>query len=105
MLAGVVCLAFGPALALAQRPVPVNPNSKTPISPPGLAQPLGAGPFLYRTGEGQNIRVSVLARLAWPYGLAFLPDGDLLIAQRTGELRLMRKGSTTLQAVRASMAT
>lgn len=54
---------------------------------PGVIEPLRAGPFTYRTGEGQDIRVSVLARLPWPYSIAFLPDGDLLVSQRSGELK------------------
>ncbi len=33
-----------------------------------------AGPFTYKTGEVQDIKVSVLARLPWPFGLTFLPD-------------------------------
>jgi glucose/arabinose dehydrogenase len=56
-------------------------------SVPGIAQPLGDGPFTYRTGEGQDIRVSVHARLPWPYSIAVLPDGDLLVTQRTGALK------------------
>ena len=92
-------LALLPAISLAQRAVEMNATGYAPKSPPGLAQPLGSGPFNYRTGEGQQIRVTVLARLAWPYGMAFLPNGDLLITQRTGELRRMAKGTTTLQPV------
>ncbi|MET0280022.1 MAG: PQQ-dependent sugar dehydrogenase [Steroidobacteraceae bacterium] len=91
-------VALAPAAA-AQRAVPMNNGGGAPVAPPGLSQPLPPGPFLYRTGEGQNIRVSVLARLPWPYALTFLPNGDLLIAQRTGELKLLRKGSTQLAAV------
>ena len=67
--------------------------------PPGVGQPLGAGPFNYRTGEGLNIRVSVLARLPWPYAIAFLPNGDMLVTQRTGELKRIAKGSTAPQPV------
>ncbi len=57
-----------------------------------MAEPLGAGPFTYRTGEGLNIRVSVLARLTSPYAIAFLPNGDMLVTQRTGELKRIAKG-------------
>jgi aldose sugar dehydrogenase len=66
---------------------------------PGLGQPLPAGPFMYRTGEGQNIRVTVLARLPWPYALTFLPNGDLLIAQRTGQIKRIAKSTTALLEV------
>jgi glucose/arabinose dehydrogenase len=90
--------AFGAATALAQRAVPANPSG-SPTAPPGLSQPLPAGPFTYRTGEGQDIRVTVLARLPWPYALTFLPNGDLLIAQRTGEIKRMARGSTELRDV------
>jgi aldose sugar dehydrogenase len=91
-------LALCPAIGLAQRAVPASANG-TPKAPPGMAQPLGSGPFTYHTAEGQDIRVTVLARLAWPYGIAFLPNGDMLVTQRTGELRRMPKGSSALQVV------
>lgn len=66
---------------------------------PGLSQPLPAGPFTYRTGEGQDIRVTVMARLPWPYAIAFLPDGDMLVTQRGGELKRIPRGSNELRAV------
>jgi aldose sugar dehydrogenase len=92
-----VC-ALCPPMGLAQRAVPTGTNG-TPKAPPGLAQPLPAGPFTYHTGEGQDIRVTVIARLAWPYGIAFLPDGDLLVTQRTGELKRIPRGTTELREV------
>ena len=72
-----------------------------PVAPSGLDRiELGAGPFDYRTGEQQDIRVSVLARdLEYPYGLAFLPNGDLLFTERTGRLRIMRNGVLDPQPV------
>jgi glucose/arabinose dehydrogenase len=86
--AAVLGLGLAPLL-LAQRTVPVGGDGN-PVAPTGLqGQALPAQPVTYRTGEGQDIRVSVLARLRLPYGMAFLPDGDLLVAQRTGELRLV----------------
>jgi aldose sugar dehydrogenase len=83
----LLCIALAPAAALAAQ------------GPPGMSQPLGAGPFTYRTGEGQNIRVTVLARLTSPYAIAFLPDGDLLVTQRTGALQRIAKGSGTVTDV------
>ena len=35
----------------------------------------------------------MLARLPWPYSIAFLPDGDLLVTQRSGELKRVRKAN------------
>ena len=65
-----------------------------PVAPTGLAdQPLSAGPFNYHTAEGQDVRVSVLARgIAYPYSIAFLPSGELLFTERAGRLRVIRDG-------------
>jgi aldose sugar dehydrogenase len=79
--------------ALAQRSdVPFRGG--IPVAPSGLAdKPLADGPFDYATGEGQNIRVTVLTKaLSFPFTLTFLPDGTLLITQRDGKLRVMRGG-------------
>lgn len=88
-----------PATAFAQRAVTMNAAGSSPVAPPGITQPLGDGPFFYRTGEGQDIRVTVQARLPWPYALTFLPDGDLLVAQRTGQIKRMPRGSSGLLEV------
>ena len=90
----VAALVFAP-LAQAQRAVPLGEGpGGSPAAPTGLeGQVLGAGPFSYRTAEKQDIRVTVLTRLPWPFGMAFLPNGDLLVAQRTGELKRIAKGT------------
>ena len=56
--------------------------------------PLGAGPWTYTTYEkNQKIRVSVVARgLAHPWGLVFLPDGDMLVTERPGRVRIIHNG-------------
>jgi glucose/arabinose dehydrogenase len=79
-------------LAHAQREVPFRMG--IPVAPSGLAdKPLADGPFDYATGEGQNIRVTVLTKaLSYPFTLTFLPDGTMLITQRDGKLRVMRDG-------------
>jgi len=92
-------LALCPVAGFAQRAVTMNAAGTSPVAPPGLTQPLPPGPFTYHTGEGQDIRVTVLARLPWPYALTFLPDGDLLIAQRTGEIKRIAKGTAELREV------
>jgi aldose sugar dehydrogenase len=96
---GIAALLALPGLAAAQRPIPNGPEGY-PVAPTGLeGQPLGAGPFSYRTAEQQDIKVTVLARLPWPHGLAFLPNGDLLIAQRTGAMSRIAKGTTEVVPV------
>jgi glucose/arabinose dehydrogenase len=51
--------------------------------------PLGAGPWVYETAQ-QRIRVSVItADLVRPFSLAFLPNGDMLVTELPGRLRLV----------------
>ena len=55
--------------------------------------PLGAGPFVFDTAEQHKIGVSVVARgLSHPWSIAFLPDGAMLIPERSGQLRIVRNG-------------
>ena len=55
--------------------------------------PLGAGPFVFDTAEQPKIRVTVVARgLSHPWAIAFLPDGAMLIPERSGQLRIVRNG-------------
>src|ERR1051325_2249561 len=80
-------------LALAaQQAVPFRNN--IPVAPTGLAdRPLPKLPMEFDTGEGQRIRVSVVARgLTYPWSMAFLPDGSMLVTERTGKLRIIRNG-------------
>ncbi len=78
----------------AQQKVAVMANG-TPVAPTGLSgQPLGTGPFLYRTAEQQDVKVTVIARdLEYPYSMAFLPTGELLFTERPGRLRVIRNGA------------
>ena len=61
---------------------------------PGIpVPPLGAGPYVFDTAEQHNIRVVVVAQgLSHPWSLAFLPDGGMLVAERPGQLRIIRNG-------------
>ncbi len=55
--------------------------------------PLGAGPWVFDTAEQHKIRVSVVTKgLSHPWALAFLPDGDILVTERPGRLRIVRRG-------------
>lgn len=86
-------------LASAQRSVPFEFG--IPKAPEGLAnQALDEGPFVFATAEGMRIRVSVLTRdLEYPYAMLFLPDGDMLITTRGGELRRMRGDELDADAI------
>jgi len=56
--------------------------------------PLGDGPWVFETSEPvTRIRVSVVTKgLTHPFGLAFLPNGDMLVSERGGTLRLIHEG-------------
>jgi glucose/arabinose dehydrogenase len=76
----------------AQQQVPFRNN--IPVAPTGLAsRPLPDKPMEFDTAEGQRIRVVVAAKgLTYPWSLAFLPDGRMLVTERTGKLRIIRDG-------------
>ena len=61
----------------------------------GAAAPvdtLGAGPWDFGTGRGR-FRVTVVTRgVDRPWGIAFLPDGNMLVTERPGRLRVIRNG-------------
>ncbi len=55
--------------------------------------PFGDGPFKFDTAEQHKIRVVVVTKgLSHPWGLAFLPDGRILVTERAGRLRLIKDG-------------
>lgn len=67
------------------------------LSTAALAQgfgspPLGEGPWQIQTAQ-TKIQVSVVARgLSHPWSVGFLPNGDMLVTERAGRLRLIRDG-------------
>jgi aldose sugar dehydrogenase len=75
-------LLAAPVMARAQQP---------PLGVP--VAPLGVGPFVLDTAEQHKIRVAIVAKgLVHPWGLAFLPDGRMLVTERPGRLRVVRNG-------------
>src|SRR5262245_40607679 len=83
----------------AQQPVPARATA-----PPGGAggrgrgappetDTLGAGPWDLTAGRGR-VHVSVVTKgVDHPWGIAFVPDGGLLITERPGRLRVFRNGA------------
>jgi glucose/arabinose dehydrogenase len=52
---------------------------------------LSTSPYTFDTAEQHRIRVSIVAQgLPHPFSLAFLPNGDALVSERGGRLRLVR---------------
>ena len=76
----------------AQQDVPMRGN--TPVAPQGIRiPPLPDAPVRYETAEGQNILVSVYARgFRNPWSMAFVSDDTILVAERGGQIRLVRNG-------------
>src|SRR3954466_12549596 len=56
--------------------------------------PLPDAPLILDTAEQHKIRIVVVTKaLSHPWGMAWLPNGDLLITERAGRLRLLRQAS------------
>ncbi len=91
-LAGAIALALAAGTATAQdTPAPPAPPAGVR---PFMGGPLAAGPWDFTTSTGP-IHAEVVTRgLVNPWGLAFLPDGGMLITERPGRLRHLRADGT-----------
>ena len=84
-----ICVVFLTSLAFAQTTVVDLPRA-----------PLGDGPWVFDTAEQNGIKVTVMTKsLQRPFGLAFLPDGTILVTERPGRLRVVRDGVLDPQPV------
>jgi glucose/arabinose dehydrogenase len=94
----VAALLMAPPL-LAQRDVAMRGG--IPVAPSGLiVPPLPEGPLHYDTAEGQNIRVVVVTReLEFPWSIAFPAEGEVLVTERPGRLRLIRDGKLVAEPI------
>jgi glucose/arabinose dehydrogenase len=95
LTAMAVALAASGSIALAQgapapTPAPAPPPAQRQGPPPTPA--LGDGPWDVQTTDAK-LHVEVFTRgLDHPWGLAFLPDGEMLVTERPGRLRVIRNG-------------
>ena len=92
------------ASGAAQQTVPFRGN--TPVAPNGIPPvPLPDKPLTFDTAEGQKIRVVVMTKaLEYPWSLAFLPDGSMLVTERAGRLRIIRNGVLDPQPIAGAPA-
>ena len=83
-LALLIMVTAGSRVGSGQQTVPFQ--NGIPVAPSGLAaRPLPTQPVVYDTAEGHKIRVVVVTKaLAYPWSLAFLPDGTMLVTERMG---------------------
>ncbi len=76
----------------------LSAQQRAPIGLPH--QNLGEGPWVFDTAEQHKIRVSVVARgLSHPWSVAFLPNGDMLVTERAGRLRIISDGKLDPQPI------
>jgi aldose sugar dehydrogenase len=64
--------------------------------PPQPAMPpkaLASSPFLFDTAEQGQIRVTPIKGLARPWTVVWLPNGDMLVTEKPGRLRIVRNGA------------
>lgn len=76
---------------LAAQDAPATAPQPARRGPPPTP-PLGDGPWDVQTNEAR-LHVEVVAKgIDHPWGMAFLPDGDILVTERPGRLRAIRDG-------------
>ena len=98
-ISAALVLALGSisTMAMAQQAAPAPAAPPAPAAAPARqgpppTPPLGDGPWDVQTADAK-LHVEVLVRgLDHPWGMAFLPDGGLLVTERPGRLRVVRKG-------------
>jgi glucose/arabinose dehydrogenase len=93
-LALVLAATVGSQVGFGQQKVELMPGFGIPVAPRGLwGKKLPTTPMIYDTAEGQRIRVVIVTKeLSFPWTVAFLPDGNLLVTERAGRLRIIRHG-------------
>lgn len=88
MLAGILATS-APSAQTAPATAAAAPAPR-PAPPPH--KPLEAGPWVFDS-EQAKFQVEVVTRdLRNPWSLAFLPDGGMLVTERSGRLRIIRDG-------------
>jgi glucose/arabinose dehydrogenase len=99
LLALGLVATFGAEIGTGQQTVPFT--NGIPLAPLGLSgRKLPDKTPEFDTAEGQKIRVVIVTRaLEYPWALAFMPDGTMLITERAGRLRVMRNGVLDPQPV------
>lgn len=94
-------LTLLPVAACVAQPAPGSrAGARDPVTAdlgPGLAEewlspPLPDGPIVLETAVQRHIRIFVTKGLDQPWSMAFLPDGEILITERPGRLRIVRDG-------------
>src|SRR5215472_7757955 len=90
----VVGLVVVIAAAAASVQTAQNPPAPTPPQGrgrgPAPVDTLGTGPWDLQAGRGVRIHVTAIKGLDHPWGIAFPPDGSMLVTARGGQVRVIR---------------
>jgi glucose/arabinose dehydrogenase len=78
---------LGIVLVLTLSTLAGQTGAPPPAMPP---RSLPAGPLTIDTAEQGQVHVRVLKGLSHPWSLAFMPDGNALVTERPGRLRMVR---------------
>lgn len=87
-------VTVGAAASIAQQSG-LPPHSPERIGLRGADRPLvglPASPQILTDSGGQPFRIVPITGLNRPWALAFLPNGDILVTEIEGRLRIIRKG-------------
>src|SRR5436309_11323085 len=85
----VTCVLFAAVVIAQQAPMPAR---DTLPDGPRIFDSSRRGPS-GRAIPGPQFRVVPMKGLSHPYALAFLPDGNMLITERAGRIRIVRNGA------------
>jgi glucose/arabinose dehydrogenase len=88
-------LAIAGTAGWAQQPAAAPGARRAPTAPPPItwpSPPLADGPIVLDTAIQHQIRLIVTKGFNQPWSMAFLPDGDILVTERPGRLRIVRNG-------------
>src|SRR5438552_10586587 len=104
---GVLPFIAGSTPSAQDPPAPPRPSFQTPEVPvrteppatrffyptgPSMYVPLPKGPAVFDTSQHRIRVVTLVNGLSRPFAIAFLPDGCLLVSERTAQLRVIRNG-------------
>jgi glucose/arabinose dehydrogenase len=89
-----IALISGLVLTVSAAAAQQGGGNRGRVRPPGLpAVPLPEEPIIVNTHEIAQVRLSVVTQgLSHAWALAFLPNGDMLVTERAGRLRIIRDG-------------
>ena len=84
-LMNVLAVGSFVALVVLQGAAPLRAQRGRPTG-------LGDGPWMYKSGDMSYRAVVVTKGLVKPWSIAFLPDGNMLVTELGGRLRIIRNG-------------